>query len=282
MLSSLLSHLPQLKKKSEFDMSISIPKSIHDMAVVNERFGSAVATFVPRLTTNPTDDAKVKSLVSQGKREESVRSLVVTYDASDLFPFERSNTMCAPPRIASVNPVTNEMTVVFPVGIDGKDAFPEGVHHSKSIACIVWRENGSGEKEVLLVTEKAKDYTSFVAGGLEWQENSVNGCIREVYEEVGLDLDVSTMEWIATVEMPRKLPYGELNTLNTFACEAKNGWDQEIVLQEEEIKDAKWYDLSDAMKIVPFESARRALVAFAEGRGRPIEVQESCSLWLCG
>ncbi len=123
----------------------SMKKSISDLADVHERFGSATATFFPHLTTNTEDSVLVNDLVSLAKGNEKLRSVVVKYDATQLL----ATTTYAPPRIASVDPVTNKILVVYPVGDDGKDVFPSGVHHSKSVACIVWRENEAGDKQVL-------------------------------------------------------------------------------------------------------------------------------------
>lgn len=246
--------------------------TIHDLADVNARFGCATAKFVPSAAWD-THGVKDLLAASEGKGLDTV---VVKCDVSSVLA-DRGDA-----RIACVDPETNTMTVVYPVH---GDVFPDGVHHSKSVACILWREDeNTGTKEVLLVTEKKRDYTSFVAGGLKWKETSLQGCVREVREEVGLDLDTSTMQWIATVEMPRAAPYGELNTLTTFACKVDNARTAQIKLQDAEIKDARWYEIDDALGVVPFESARRALRAFAAGKGRSVDwvARKGCTTsWFC-
>lgn len=273
-ITNLLANLGIGKQK----VAVKMPEvSIHDLSTVFKKYGSATATFRPTLTMGANGGGPaVKNLVELGMGDEGIKTVVVKYDASWVA---LDGLTEAKPRIACVDPTNNTLTVVYPVGSDGQDVFPDGVHHSKSVACILWREDDVGKRQVLLVTEKAGGYTSFVAGGLKWQENSVSGCAREVKEEVGLDVDVDTLKWIATKEMPRAQPYGELNTLTTFACKARDGWTQKMKLQAEEIKDAAWYDIQAALDVLPFESARRALRAFEAGKGMPVDTESN--VWCC-
>jgi ADP-ribose pyrophosphatase YjhB (NUDIX family) len=250
---------------------------IDNMAVVHERFGTATAKFTPKLVLEDNGNT-VKDLGAFALGDERIRTVVVKCDMSPVIDCV-ATTSTAKPRIACVDPVDNTLTLVIPTSEQG-DVFPDGVHHSKSVACIVWREDDQGNKQLLLVTEKCRDYTSYVAGGLKWKENSLHGCVREVKEEVGLDVDMSTAQWIATVEMPRAVPYGEINTLTTFACRAVDAWMVDPVLQDTEIKDAKWYDVNEALDILPFESARKALRAFVAGKGRPVE-DGKWTAWFC-
>jgi hypothetical protein len=76
-----------------------------------------------------------------------------------------------------------------------EDTFPEPAAFSRSSAVIVWRQQQGGRPvEVVLVKERNADRVSFVAGGQKPHESSLAGAIREVEEEVGLKLDLSTLK----------------------------------------------------------------------------------------
>jgi hypothetical protein len=77
-----------------------------------------------------------------------------------------------------------------------EDTFPEPAAFSRSSAVIVWRQQQGGRPvEVALVKERnAADRVSFVAGGQKPHESSLAGAIREVEEEVGLKLDLATLQ----------------------------------------------------------------------------------------
>jgi hypothetical protein len=97
-----------------------------------------------------------------------------------------------PHKVMRYNPDTKCVEVVSLLTKD--DAFPEPAAFSRSSAVIVWRQQGGGPVEVVLVKERNANRVSFVAGGQKPHESSLAGAIREVQEEVGLKLDLATLK----------------------------------------------------------------------------------------
>lgn len=112
----------------------------------------------------------------------------------------------------------------------------------KSCGCIIIN-NG----KVLLVYEKNRNFWGFPKGHMEEGETEIETALREVKEEVGLDVEIDlekryTLNYIIRDEIDK--------TTVLYIAKTKN---EEIVMQENEIENAKWCSFEEAIDTLTFE-----------------------------
>ena len=118
----------------------------------------------------------------------------------------------------------------------------------KSCGCIIIKDN-----KVLLVYEKRREFWGFPKGHVEEGETEVETAKREVKEEVNLDVEI---------EEDKKYEFGYVvdnrieKTCVLFLAHPKT---YNIKNQDTEIEHSKWYNIEEALKILPFEDQRKAL-----------------------
>ena len=112
----------------------------------------------------------------------------------------------------------------------------------KSCGCIIIN-NG----KVLLVYQKNGNFWGFPKGHMENGETEIETALREVKEEVGLDVDIDA-------EKRYTLNYNIKNEIDktTVLYIAKTKNDQ-FVIQENEIENAKWCDFEEVLNTLTFE-----------------------------
>ncbi len=121
-------------------------------------------------------------------------------------------------------------------------------------------KDSSGETKVLLIKNMAmrdpnKSYWGFPKGHLNEGESSKDAAIREVKEEVGLEVEViekvgkSSYMFAANKEKIFKI-------VTMFLMKAKEG---EIVIQDLEIQEAKWVDSKEALSLLSFPNDKKLL-----------------------
>lgn len=113
----------------------------------------------------------------------------------------------------------------------------------KSCGCIIIN-NG----KVLLVYEKNRNFWGFPKGHMEEGETEIETALREVKEEVGLEVEIDlekryTLNYIIRDEIDK--------TAILFVAKTKN---KEIVMQESEIENAKWCNFEEALDTLTFEN----------------------------
>lgn len=118
----------------------------------------------------------------------------------------------------------------------------------KSCGCIIIKNN-----KVLLVYEKDRNFWGFPKGHMEKGENEIETALREVKEEVGLDVEINenkryTQNYIIRNEIDKTSVY--------YIAFPKNG---EIKKQESEIEKVKWCDFEEALKTLTFENSKEIL-----------------------
>lgn len=115
----------------------------------------------------------------------------------------------------------------------------------KSCGCIIIKNN-----KVLLVYEKNMNFWGFPKGHMEKGENEIETALREVKEEVGLDVEIDN-------EKRYVLNYNVRNEIDKttvlYVASPKN---EKIVMQESEIEDAKWCDFEEALNTLTFDNSR--------------------------
>ena len=116
----------------------------------------------------------------------------------------------------------------------------------KCCGCIIIENN-----KVLLVYEKNGNFWGFPKGHMEKGENEIETALREVKEEVGLDVEIIDKErryilnYIIRDEIDK--------TTVLYLAIPKN---KEIVKQESEIKKVKWCDFEEALKTLTFDNSK--------------------------
>lgn len=130
---------------------------------------------------------------------------------------------------------------------------------SPAIIIAITRTCADGERILLARSHRfPPDRYSILAGFVEPGESLEECCRREVREEVGIEIDairyVSSQPW----PFPNSLMLG-------FTARYASG---DIVLEEEEIADARWFPVDNLPKLPPRISiARRLIDAFVEEQG---------------
>ena len=113
----------------------------------------------------------------------------------------------------------------------------------KSCGCIIIK-NG----KVLLVYEKNRNFWGFPKGHVEKGETEIETALREVKEEVGLDVDIDvekryTLNYIIRNEIDK--------TTVLYIAKPKN---EKLVVQENEIENVKWCDFKEALNTLTFDN----------------------------
>lgn len=113
----------------------------------------------------------------------------------------------------------------------------------KSCGCIIIK-NG----KVLLVYEKNRNFWRFPKGHVENGETEIETALREVKEEVGLDVEIDvekryTLNYIIRDEIDK--------TTVLYIAKPKN---EKLVVQESEIENVKWCDFEEALNTLTFDN----------------------------
>lgn len=107
--------------------------------------------------------------------------------------------------------------------------------------------------KVLLILHREGNHWGFPKGRAEAGENSLQAAIRELKEETGLDVaEVFTPEPLIEKYQFRRKSETVIKTVHYYAARVSG----EMHLQEEEIRDAKWVDLAEAIPYLTFKEAQ--------------------------
>ena len=112
----------------------------------------------------------------------------------------------------------------------------------KSCGCIIIKD-----QKVLLVYEKNRNFWGFPKGHMEDGETEIETALREVKEEVGLDVEIDkkrryTLNYVINNEIDK--------TTVLYIAKAKN---EKIIMQESEIENTKWCSFEEALNTLTFD-----------------------------
>ena len=112
----------------------------------------------------------------------------------------------------------------------------------KSCGCIIIKD-----QKVLLVYEKNRNFWGFPKGHMEDGETEIETALREVKEEVGLDVEIDkkrryTLNYVIGNEIDK--------TTVLYIAKAKDG---KIIMQESEIENIKWCSFEEALNMLTFD-----------------------------
>ena len=113
----------------------------------------------------------------------------------------------------------------------------------KSCGCIIIKNN-----KVLLVYEKNRNFWGFPKGHMEEGESEIQTALREVKEEVGLDVKIDvnkkyTLNYIINNEIDKTSIFYIATPIN-----------ENIVMQENEIENIKWCNFDEALNTLTFDN----------------------------
>lgn len=113
----------------------------------------------------------------------------------------------------------------------------------KSCGCIIIKN-----RKVLLVYEKNRNFWGFPKGHMEEGENEIQTALREVKEEIGLEVEIDeqkryTLNYIIKDEIDK--------TTVLYIATPKS---EEIIIQESEIQNIKWCDFDETLNTLTFEN----------------------------
>ena len=114
----------------------------------------------------------------------------------------------------------------------------------KSCGCIIV----NGLHKVLLIYEKNRNFWGFPKGHMENGEDEIQTALREVKEEVGLDVEIDTQKRYT-------LNYIINNEIDkTTVLYLAKPITEEVVMQESEIENAKWCKFDEALSLLTFDN----------------------------
>lgn len=113
----------------------------------------------------------------------------------------------------------------------------------KSCGCIIIKDN-----KVLLVYEKGRNFWGFPKGHVENGENEIETALREVKEEIGLDVEINkqkryVLNYIIRDEIDK--------TTVLYLAKPKS---ENISMQESEIEHVKWCDFDEALNTLTYDN----------------------------
>lgn len=115
----------------------------------------------------------------------------------------------------------------------------------KSCGCIIIKDN-----KVLLVYEKNMNFGGFPKGHMEKEENEIETALREVKEEVGIDVKINNKKrYVLNYNIRNEID----KTTVLYVAVPKN---DKIIMQESEIEDAKWCNFEEALNTLTFDDSR--------------------------
>lgn len=118
----------------------------------------------------------------------------------------------------------------------------------KSCGCIIIKDN-----KVLLINEIHGNFWGFPKGHMENGETEIETALREVKEEVGLDVKIDTdKRYVLNYIIDNKID----KTTVLYVAEPIS---DKIVMQESEIDNVKWCSFDEALDLLTFDDWKKVL-----------------------
>jgi 8-oxo-dGTP diphosphatase len=119
---------------------------------------------------------------------------------------------------------------------------------------LVWRRNGFGDVELVLVHRPEYDDWSFPKGKLHAGETEADAALREVEEETGLRCrlgpEQGTTSYSDSRNRRKVVRYWQMTPVDGEAAPAN------------EVDDVRWVGLDAAARLLSYDRDRRLLAAF--------------------
>jgi len=126
----------------------------------------------------------------------------------------------------------------------------------------------NGKGQILLIKHKILGVWLPPGGGLEQNEFAHIACIREVFEETGIKVNIMSHNLNLTGEYFEELPipfcirrFKDNTADSAFLCTAES---YALKPQKSEVDDIGWYSLSEYAKMQSFEDMKKVVNAAAK------------------
>ena len=123
-----------------------------------------------------------------------------------------------------------------------KHEVPEGFYR---LSVHIWIMNDNGElllQQRLSSAHKFPNMWTNTGGAVQAGETSIEGAIRELKEELGIEIKKEELEFIASYKRPRD--YADVWLL------IKNIDINDITIAEDEVQDVKWVTIKESEKML--------------------------------
>lgn len=121
--------------------------------------------------------------------------------------------------------------------------------------CIIFDKN----KKVLLIHQIAGDYWGFPKGHVEEGETELQTALREVKEEVGLDVEIIDPKYRYVLNYIIKEKNVDKTTILYLARPKQEN--AKAIIQEAEVTESKWITTEEAFELLTFDDMKEVLRA---------------------
>ncbi len=122
---------------------------------------------------------------------------------------------------------------------------------------VVWRHDGSGRVEILLIQD-AKDRWTIPKGHIEEGETAKETAEREIREETGLQ-EMKMQGWLGKINFRyRRMQSLVLMTTEIFLVAAKG--DTNDITPEEWMKGIKWFPANEALDKIEYDDIGKLML----------------------
>jgi tRNA nucleotidyltransferase (CCA-adding enzyme) len=125
--------------------------------------------------------------------------------------------------------------------------------YEKSCGAIQFRVIDNEVQYLILKSLEPNSYWGFAKGHMESLETEEETCIREVFEETGIKIEIEN-----DFRMVDKYKISE-DAEKEVVIYLANTKGQSVTIQQEEIMDYKWCNYNTAINLLTFESSRNML-----------------------
>ena len=137
-----------------------------------------------------------------------------------------------------------------------------------SAGCIIF--DPTSYDKVIVVYEKNAKFWGFPKGHLEQGETELDAALREVKEEIGLDIEIFDSNYRYPINYYIKEIDVDKTSVFYLAIPKNN---IPLVNQEKEIETSKWLDLVTVYETVSFQDIKNAYLMGLEGMADILEKQ---------
>ncbi|MBR3162768.1 MAG: NUDIX domain-containing protein [Clostridia bacterium] len=124
-----------------------------------------------------------------------------------------------------------------------------------SCGCVIFDKET--HSKVLIVYEKGRNFWGFPKGHIEEGETEVETALREVKEEVGLDVKILDEKYRYAINYI--IEDKQIDKTSVFYIAETLEDDVTITNQEAEIEDSKWVTIDEAFNIITFDNTKEIL-----------------------
>lgn len=127
----------------------------------------------------------------------------------------------------------------------------------KEIACGCVIFDKEDHNKVLIIYEKGRNFWGFPKGHIEEGETEIQTALREVKEEVGIDVRILDEKY--RYEINYIIEDKQIDKTSVFYLAETIDNSLNLVNQESEIEESKWVTVEDAFKILTFDNCKGVL-----------------------